>query len=201
MAASLTTRVVRNARKKGVKVIGRKGWGNTSRVYQTRRRTRPHKPGPAGTLWQHISVTNRKGIRYDMRTLHKIGMERFGSGVSYNFGIDIVTGEVGVGQALDAKGTHTVNNKGVSGYSYDQNFVAHAFCFIGMPGQKPSDRAIDAAGRLMAAMIEEGALRPVGHLDYNPHSLVAYKDCPTEFMRDVMPQIKRIAAILTASKR
>lgn len=191
MAASLTKRVVRNARKKGVKVIGRKGWGNVSRVYQTRRRTRPHKPGPAGTLWQHISVTNRKGIRYDMRTLHKIGMERFGSGVSYNFGIDIVTGEVGVGQALDAKGTHTVNNKNIPGYSYDQNFVAHALVYIGMPGQKPSDRAKLAAAKLIAAMIEEGALHET--FDYNPHSMVAYKDCPTGPMRDTMPQVKRSA--------
>lgn len=189
--ATITTRVVRNARRRGVKVIGRTGWGNTSLVYATRRRTRPHKRMPSDTLWQHITVTNRKGIRYDMRTLHKIGMERFGSGVSYNFAIDMKTGEVGVGQALDAKGTHTVNNKNIPNYSYDQNFVAHAFAFIGMPGDEPSEAAIQAAANLFAAMIDEGAL--TADPDYNPHSMVAYKDCPTDAAREVMPRIKKLA--------
>lgn len=188
---TITQRVVRNARKRGVKIVDRVQWGNTSRVYQTRRRTRPHKAMPSDTLWQHITVTRRKGIRYDMRTLHKIGMERFGSGVSYNFGIDMVTGEIGVGQALDAKGTHTVNNKNIDNYSYDQNFVSHAFAFIGMPGDEPSERAIQAAAKLFAAMIDEGALTK--DPDYNPHSMVAWKDCPTDAAREVMPRIKRLA--------
>lgn len=189
--ATITTRVVRNARRRGVTVIGRTGWGNTSLVYSRRRRTRPHKHAPSDTLWQHITVTNRKGIRYDMRTLHRIGMERFGSGVSYNFCIDMKTGEVGVGQALDAKGTHTVNNKNIPNYSYDQNFVSLAFAFIGMPGDKPSDKAIDAAANLFAALIDEGALTE--DPDYNPHSMVAYKDCPTDAVRKVMSEIKSLA--------
>lgn len=188
---TITQRVVRNARKRGVKVVDRIQWGNTSTIYQKRRRTRPHKSMPSDTLWQHITVTKRKGIRYDMRTLHKIGMERFGSGVSYNFGIDMVTGEIGVGQALDAKGTHTVNNKGIPNYSYDQNFVSHAFAFIGMPGDLISNKAIDAAAKLFAAMIDEGALTK--DPDYNPHSMVAYKDCPTDAAREVMPLIKKKA--------
>jgi hypothetical protein len=56
----------------------------------------------------------------------RIGMERFGSGVSYNFLVHMQTGEVAVGQPLDAKGTHTLNEKRVPGYSYDQNLVARA---------------------------------------------------------------------------
>lgn len=186
--ATITTRVIRNARKRGVKVISRPMWGNTSTIYARRRKTHPHAKLPSDTLWQHISVTERKGIRRDMRLLHKIGMERFGSGVSYNFGIDVKTGEIGVGQALDAKGTHTVNIKEVAGFTYNQNKVAHAFCFIGMPGDTISDLAIDAAAKLFAAMIDEGAL--TRDPDYEPHSLVAYKDCPTDEGREAMPKIK-----------
>lgn len=189
--ATITQRVVKRARRKGVTVVSRRGWKNISPVYEWRRRFRKHKPNPADTLWCHISVTHREEIRKAMRTLHKIGMERFGSGVSYNFGIDMVTGEVGLGQALDAKGTHTVNDKKIPGYSHDQNYVSHAICFIGMPGDKPTPRAIAAAGLLVQAMIEEGAL--TSGFDFNPHSMAAFKDCPTDNVRAVMPDIQTIA--------
>lgn len=192
--ASITQRVCRRAKRYGVKIYSRRQWGcpNLS-IYQWRRRYRKHAKLPSDTLWQHITVTRRYGIKTDMRMLHQIGMSRFGSGVSYNFAIDMVTGEVGLGQALDAKGTHTLNNKGIKGYSYDQNLVSHAIAFIGMPGDKPSEKAVKAAGLLFKAMREEGAL--TDQPDYNPHSMVAAKDCPTDAVRSVMPSIKRIAGV------
>lgn len=188
---SITQRVVDNARGKGVKVIGRAGWGNTSTIYQWRRRFRKHAPNPSDTLWFHITVTRREGIRKDMRTLHRIGMQRFGSGVSYNFCIDMKTGEVGLGQALDAKGTHTVNNKRIDGYSYDQNRVSHAIAFIGMPGDELSPAAIKSAAKLIASMTEERALTQ--DPDFNPHSMVAWKDCPTDAVRRKIPVIVELA--------
>lgn len=188
---TITQRVNRNAKRRGVRVIGRKGWLNTSRVYQTRRKTRPHMPPPSDTVWQHITVTRRTKIRPDMRLLHKIGMERFQSGVSYNVAIDMVTGELGVGQALDASGTHTVMNKKVEGYTYNQNRVAFGIAFIGMPGDKLSSKAIHSAAKYIAALIDEGALNE--GFDYNPHSMAAFKDCPTDAVRAEMPRIHKLA--------
>jgi hypothetical protein len=126
-----------------------------------------------------------------MRTLHRIGMERFQSGVSYNFAVHMHSGWVGGGQALDAKGTHTINDKDIPGYSHDQNAVSHAIAFIGMPGDVPSDKAVQAYATLTASLIRQGALTK-GH-DFNPHSMVAFKDCPTDAVRAVMPEIHRLA--------
>ena len=130
-------------------------------------------------------------VRADMRELHAIGMSRFGTGVSYNLAWDMKTGEIGIGQALDAAGAHTLNDKNVPNYSENLNYYALAIAAIGMPGKKPSDRAVEALARTVAALIDVGALR-VGH-DYVPHSLFAYKDCPTDAVREVMPAVNRRA--------
>lgn len=192
---SITTRVIKRARKNGCKVYTRKGWLCINvAVYQWRRKFRKHNLLPnqaADTLWCHITVTNPEGIRKDMRTLHRIGMDRFGSGVSYNFGIDMTTGAIGLGQSLDAAGTHTLNSKGVAGYSYNQNYVSLAIAFIGNVGMKPSKEAIKSFARLQAALVEEGALTP-GH-DFVPHRLVEYKECPTDNVVDVMDEIRDIS--------
>lgn len=191
---TLTSRVVRDARRRGVKVYSRRAWRCPNpAIYGWRRKFKPHAlcpEHPADTLWQHISVTHGTNIKYDMRVLHRIGMDRFNSGVSYNFAIDMETGEVGLGQALDAKGTHTINNKNIPGYSRDQNAVSHAICFIGMPGDVPSRKAIVAAGKLMAAMVSKKALTK--NFDYNPHRMVAWKDCPTDAVVNVMYDILRV---------
>ena len=190
--ATITQRVVRNARKRGVKVYGRTRWGSVKgHVYVWRRIFRKVKPGPADTVVQHITVTRRSDIKSDMRVLEQIGTERFGSGVSYNFAVDMVTGEVGVGQSLDAKGTHTLNDKGVPGYSFDQNYVARAIAVIGMPGAKLSRQAEWSIISLLAAMVEEGAVTKT--FDYDPHSKFAYKDCPCDETRDRMPALREAA--------
>lgn len=202
MSPTITQRVVANARKRGVDITTRKKWGKDSPdmgVYVTRRKTHKHAAPPSDTLWCHITVTHGYNDQQDevipietcMQVLHGIGLERFGSGVSYNFGVHALTGKVGVGMPLDAKGTHTVNTKHIPNYSYDQNLVSLAIAFIGMPGVKPSEEALDAYAGLIAALIEEGALTK--GFDFNPHSMVAPKDCPTDNMRDAMPEIRRRA--------
>lgn len=189
---TITQRVVRRARQRGVTVYTRWQWGSTAGpVYAWRRKFRRHAPPPADTLVQHITVTRRTGIKPDMRLLERIGMQRFGSGVSYNFAVDMRTGEVGVGQPLDAKGTHTLNDKGIPGFSFDQNLVAHAIAVIGMPGDRLSLSAEVAIGKLIAAMIECGVL--TRGFDYMPHSAFAWKDCPCDPTRDRMPAIRRAA--------
>lgn len=169
------------------------------RTYWLRRVTRKHKllpKKPADTLVAHITVTRDDGpsvadFKADMREVERIGWERFQSGVSYNFCIDFKTGQVGIGQALDAKGTHTINDKDVPGFSYDQNAVALAISFIGMPGDKLTSLAISKTAKLIATLIDCKALTPT--FDFVPHSLFAYKDCPTDNVRENMELIKKTA--------
>jgi hypothetical protein len=198
---SITQRVVRRARKEyGLEVYTRRQWGSKKlSTYQWRRYNRPHSLlpwKPVDTIWQHISVTRDDGTTIlnffaDMQELERIGDERFGSGVSYNWAVDMSTGQIGLGQSLDAAGTHTLNDKGIPGFSHNQNYVALAIVFIGMPGQRPSKKAIRSAGLLIRCHFEEGAAN-IGS-DYVPHSLVAAKECPTEAVREVMPEIQEIA--------
>lgn len=194
---TLQQRVVRNLRKRGVKVQTRKQWGSKyPGVYRTRLITRRVTRRKADTVVQHITVTFDSGklvgdFREDMRTIERIGFERFGSGFSYNFGVDMKTGMVGVGMPLLAKGTHTVNDKRVSGFSYDQNAVARAIAVIGMPNDPLSDEAKESIAQLLAALMDERAvtLDP----DYLPHSFFAYKDCPCDATRLSMTTIMKRA--------
>lgn len=195
---TITGKVIERTRLYGVDVYGRTQWGNRSPVYQIRRRTHRHSlipVEPSDTLIQHITVTyDVKDFKTAMQTLHQIGMERFGSGVSYQFATSMRTGRIGLGNALDAKGTHTVNKKHVPNYSYDQNAVGIGIAFIGMVGDEPSPRAIRATQCLIASMILEGALT-LEH-DYVPHSLFAEKDCPTDAVRRRMTEINEGAKLL-----
>jgi hypothetical protein len=197
--ATITTKAVRAARRRGVKVLTRRQWGSKyGAVYAQRRRdTRAGRWGrfraQADTVVQHITVTLDHGpltgdFAADVRTVERIGYERFQSGVSYNWLVDMTTGMVAVGQPLDSKGTHTVNDKGVNGFSHDQNLVARAIAVIGMPGDKLSEKAEAAIVQLLAAMVEVGAVTE--GFDYVPHSLFAWKDCPCEPTRAQMPKIR-----------
>jgi hypothetical protein len=193
LGLTLQARVVRNLRKRGVTVLTRRQWGSRyASVYRYRLAFKRVKAKKADTLVQHITVTFDSGkligdFKEDMRTIERIGYERFKSGFSYNFGVDMANGTIGVGMPLLAKGTHTINDKGVPGYSYDQNLVARAVAVVGMPGTPLSDKAQESITQLIAALMDEGAitLDP----DYKPHSFFAYKDCPCEPTRRVMPQM------------
>lgn len=199
--ATVTQRVVRNARARGCTVLTHKQWdARHIPTYAFRRKFVKHSllpKQPVDTIWQHISVTRRTGnFKADVRMVEDIGWKRFLVGFSYNFAVDMLTGKIAVGQPLDAKGAHTLNDKTVPGYSYNQNKVSVAIVVIGMPGDQLSPEAKLAITRLIAAMIDEGVSTP--DPDYNPHSMVAYKDCPCEPTRREMPDIikgaKRLAA-------
>lgn len=187
-SCSITTKVVRNLRKKKVTVYTRADWDCAyPALYQQRRNIRPaHQP--ADTVFQHITITRpTDDFLHDVRIVEQIGMSRFGSGVSYNWLVNMATGEVAVGQPLDAKGTHTVNIKRVPQFSYDQNLMARAIAVVGMPETKLSKKAEASITQILVAMIEEGAVTP--GFDYEPHSLVSFKDCPCDNTR------KRMGAI------
>lgn len=195
MSRTITQRVVKRARQRGVVVLNRHQWGSRlPHVYAWRRRFRRVKPGAADTVVQHITVTLDHGrltgdFKRDVRTVERIGQERFGSGVSYNWIVDMTTGMVAAGQPLDAKGTHTVNHKNAAGYSYDQNYVARAIAVLGMPEDELSPAAAESIAQLLAAHVEHGAI--TRGFDYDPHSRFAYKDCPCDSTRDQMRAIRR----------
>lgn len=197
-----TDALIAALRKRGVEVLTHADWGSQhADIYRSRLDTHPHAllPGkPVDTLWNHITVTHDDGtlvgdFKADCREAERIGFERFGSGVSYNILVDhnATKPRVALGQFLEAKGTHTVNDKGIAGYSFNQNLVALAVAWIGMPGNKLNAHAVNAIIQLNAALIEVGAL--TDHYDNVPHSLVAFKDCPTDELRDRLPAIKAAA--------
>lgn len=210
----LQRRVVANARERGVVVLTRRQWGsrpdgrpwplapNVDNVYKWRLANKPVTARTADTLAQHISVTFDTGplvgtFDDDMRTIERIGFARFGSGFSYNAGADHRDGTIGIGMPLLAKGTHTVMevDRGPS-WSHDQNAVARAIAWIGMPGMVPTAKAREQVAQFIAAMIDEGALTPT--FDYKPHApwFTDQKDCPTDSARAAMPGIyKRAMAV------
>lgn len=199
---TITEKVVRRARRRyGVKVLWHKQWGSRRReLYSYRRKHRPVSRIKTDTLWQHISVTRPSGdFKADVRAVERIGYERFGTGTSYNFVVDMETGQVAVGQPLDAKGAHTINNKGVDGFSYNQNLVARAIAVLGMPDTPLSRKAERAIAGLIAAMIDVGAA--TADPDYEPHSLVAWKDCPCDPTRNRMKMIYLTAKALKPKRR
>lgn len=200
---NLQKRVIENARDRGVVVVRRWQWGSIYNYY-LRYKLRPHHKLPdkaVDTVWAHVTVTQDTGrtmktFRADVRTVERIGISRFFSGVSYNWLIDAQQGWVAEGQPLRNKGTHTVNDKDADTpngepLSYDQNVVSIAFAIIGMPGMYLSEKAGEALIELLAAHIEEGAV--TRSFDLLPHSLVAWKDCPTQAVRDVLPSVRRKA--------
>lgn len=198
MTRNITRDVVRNARRKGLTVLMPVQWGSLSlATYALRRKIKPHSylpERPAPNLWQHITVTydtgkSRHSFKKDCRTIERIGNERFKTGCSYNVMWDMKTGDLAIGQFFDAKGAHTLNDKNIPNFSKDQNAVGLAIVAIGMPGDVPTQKAVWNLIKFIQSMIEEGALAP--DFDYEPHSLVAWKDCPTEAVRSIMPSIKR----------
>lgn len=192
-----TGKVVRNLRKRGITVLTHDQWKSKHRAtYAARRNLKPSKR-PADTCVQHITVTLDTGpltgdfIR-DVQTVERIGYERFKSGVSYNWVVDMETGMVAVGMPLDAKGTHTVNDKKVPNFSYDQNYWARAIAVLGMENTPLSSDAQHSIEQILAAMVEEGELTE--GFDYCPHSKFAYKGCPCDSTASKMDDIRKAVA-------
>lgn len=187
---TITQQAIRELRAQDVKVLTRRQWGSTHQeIYAYRRR---YKPAflPADTVVQHITVTRDTGdFKADVRRVETIGFNRFGSGISYNWIVNMKTGVVAAGMPLDAKGTHTVNLKRVPGFSYDQNYRARAIAVLGMPEDKLSRKAKHSIAAILVAMARVGAI--TREPDYLPHSTFAAKDCPCESTRSQMDAIYR----------
>lgn len=205
---SATVKFIEQARAEGLTVLTRGEWGSrpdgrpwplapdVSDVYQNRREKKPHARlpmRPVGTVWQHISVTEDSGdltgdFRQDMQTVERIGFQRFGSGFSYNIAVDMTTGMVGIGQPLDAKGTHTVMRVDREGFTHDQNAVALAIVVIGGCDDKLSAKAERSIVLVLVALVRAGLLTP--HFDYKPHNFAdPGKACPCPTTHNRMDEI------------
>ena len=188
-------RVMQELRKiASVPVFSHKQWESEHEgLYLTRREIRPaHQP--ADTVVQHITVTLDHGplagdFIEDMKTLERIGWERFKTGISYNWVVDMTTGQIGQGAYLDAQGSHTINDKGVAGFSRNQNRMARAIAVLGMPKTPLSRLAEESIVDILVAMWRVGAI--THSPDYLPHSHFAFKDCPCDATRDRMDNIYR----------
>lgn len=185
---STEAKIVRTLRKAGFRVLTRKQWGSRHlAVYQTRRVTRRFV-GAADHAFAHISVTNASdNAAQDARTIEDIGMARFGTGWSYNWGLHLPSRTIIVGQPHDAAGAHTLNDKKIAGFPENLNYWGHAIVWMGNVGDQWSPWAEKAAAAIIRSEKKHGAMKRTARI--YPHSKFAYKDCPTDPFRNALDRV------------
>lgn len=186
----MSNAVIHRLRRAGYTVKKRHQWGSKhGDIYGYRL---AHKPVhfPVRYMFAHITVTSVDGDA-GAREVEEIGVERFGSGMSYNWLVDHETHTIYEGQPLAAKGAHTINDKNVAGFPENLNYYGHAVAFMAMPGDKFCDECEELYAAIQAAeRLENVAVDVVGYL---PHSKFAWKDCPTDAVRNALPRINELA--------
>ena len=181
-------RIIRELRRAGFTVLSRKQWGSRHRPRYQWRRIHRHFPGRGKDFFAHVTVTNRtKNFAADVRLVEQIGWERFRTGISYNYAVDQVTGEIAIGMPHDAAGAHTLNDKDVSGFPSNLNYYGHAIAWIGDVGDRPSQRCKDAFSAIIAAEKKHNASQRGARIF--PHSKFAWKECPLTVMTNALPDI------------
>lgn len=124
-----------------MRIIPRSEWGAR---YQAGFRSAPL---PARELYLHHSVTIAPDLTppFDddfaaVRTLERIGQDRFGGGISYTFAIT-PAGLIFEGHGIGRQGAHTGG----------RNTIARAICFVGnYDRDRPPDSMVNAAAWLVA---------------------------------------------------
>lgn len=146
-------------------------------------------PLPASEVWLHHSVTIAPDLvpPFDddhaaVRTLERIGEQRFGRGISYTFAIT-PAGLIFEGHGVDRRGSHT----------YGRNSAGRAICFVGnYEANRPTDAMLDAAGWLLAHGFLRGWWKAAklkgGHRDVRATS------CPGRHAYAAMGRIDELAA-------
>ena len=145
-------------------------------------------PQPAEELYLHHSATIAPDLvppftddNAAIRTLERIGQQRFGGGISYTFAITPV-GRIYEGHPLGLLGSHT----------YQRNGIARGIVFVGnFDRTRPTEAMLDAA----AWLIRHGHARgwwtcrtlTGGHRD------VRSTDCPGDAAYALIPEINRRA--------
>lgn len=105
-----------------------------------------------------------------MRTLERIGTQRFRSGVSYNAAV-MPSGRAYEGQPLDNKSTH-------SEYG-DWNYTRASIAWVGnYERDRPTEEMIRTTARIQAAWLRQGV---IGTVALRGHYEVAPKACPGRY--------------------
>jgi hypothetical protein len=171
-------------------LIRRKDWGA---IYQDGFGDRPL---PVSEYWLHHSVTIAPDLvppftddDAAIRTLERIGQQRFGGGISYTYPVTPV-GRIYQGVSIDRRGAHTKGH----------NTVGAAFVLVGdFQTRPPSVAARDAIARQMVEDHRAGKSNRHtlngGHRDASGNST----DCPGDAAHDAIPDINRRANALWAA--
>lgn len=178
----------------GLDIITREAWG-AAQDYTSDRRV----DSPAAGFFLHISVTIDHGDltgneHADLRTIERIGQQRFGIGFPYNAAA-FDTGRLYEGQPLSRRGAHTVNDKGVARYGAEGtslNYAYRALCLPQMEADDVTDVQVDAAARWAAAQIRAGLARRGARWDL--HRTVAWKACPGDAGAARLDELNRLTA-------
>lgn len=164
-------------------IISRQDWGaKYARGFRA-------APLPARALWEHHSATTapppNATFEQDaaaVRTLERIGQERFRGGISYTFAV-CPSGRVFEGHGVDRQGAHTGG----------QNTTSRAICLVGnYDTAKPTEAMLDAVAELVAHGHREGwwpAQLTGGHRDA-PGASTA---CPGRHAHALIGEINRRA--------
>lgn len=146
-------------------------------------------PLPAARLWLHHSVTAAPPVNATLeqdaaavRTLERIGQDRFGGGISYTFAVT-PSGRVLEGHGVDRQGAHTGG----------QNTTSRAICLVGnYDTARPPEAMLDAVAALVTHGHRQGWWPPQltgGHRDA-PGASTA---CPGRHAHALIGEINRRA--------
>jgi len=120
-----------------------------------------------------------------MRLLERIGVERFGSGMSYNVAV-MPSGNAYLGQPLDNKTTH-------SAY-LDWNYTRASIVLVGdYARDKPTEAMLRKVSEIQAMWFERGT---ISKTPLRWHGQVQGTECPGQWAKDRVPDINKWAAAL-----
>lgn len=176
----------------GLNIVKREDWGAAQSYLSARTVVTPAKG-----FFLHISVTIDGGdLPADehaaMRTIERIGQQRFGIGFPYNAAA-FDTGRLYEGQPLGRRGAHTVNDLPNPSFKRGSlNYDHRALVLPQMVDDDVTDAQIDAAARWAAAQIRAGLA--VRGARWSGHRDVTRKGCPGDAGYARLPELNRLTA-------
>lgn len=164
-------------------LVPRTVWGSTF-DYSRRHKDKPADPNKIETCL-HTSVTIAPDLvePFDdefraMRTLERIGVERFKSGISYNAAV-MPSGRAYRGQPLGNKSTHSEFG--------DWNFTRASIVLVGDYSKtKPTTAMLRTVAQIQAEWSEDERIKKT---DLRWHAQVAPKACPGKYAINRIPEI------------
>lgn len=191
----MTTSIIPQLRAAGVECFTRDEWGSWQESqgrYAARRSTHPMPGGPAHYHFLHITVTADTDTVAEgaagARQVETYGLSTPPM-VSYQ---DLVTneGRYFQGQDYGTKGTHTVNDKAISGYPNDLNLYGYAAAIMQNVGDAVTDAQVVTLAKVYAARELAGLVRRGAPI--LPHRMFAWKSCPGDRAVARIDEIERL---------